>query len=101
MFSGFLGEELRCGLASAPKLVGLAVAFIEPLGVKSVLDLFAGSGWIAEACERLQIKYLGFEINPAYVPDIKRRIRRGISARKMNLNFFMKRREKVYGRGKQ
>jgi hypothetical protein len=43
----------------------------------SILDPFLGSGTLAEVCEAKGIKWLGFEKNPAYIPDIRRRIARG------------------------
>ena len=45
----------------------------------SVIDPFLGSGTTGQVCESLGIKWLGFEINEIYIPDIEKRINIGIS----------------------
>jgi DNA modification methylase len=47
----------------------------------SCVDPFMGSGTTAQVCEELSIKYLGFEIEEKYAPDIEKRIALGQKAR--------------------
>jgi len=72
---------------SSPKIYDLGEALVTPpvekLGVKSLLDPFGGSGWIAEVGESLGLEYLTFEIKEEYAVDIRKRISRGKERRKM------------------
>jgi DNA modification methylase len=65
-----------------PKLYSLGEKLVTPLiqkkRIQSILDPFAGSGWIAEIGESLKLKYLGFEIKEKYAPDIQKRMKWGI-----------------------
>ena len=61
-----------------PKSKKLYRAIIKDAIPSSVLDPFLGSGTTAEVCESLGIPWLGYEIMEAYVPDIEKRIKRGI-----------------------
>ena len=45
---------------------------LEPI---SVLDLFIGSGTTAAACNKLGIKWLGYEINEIYAKEINERLK--------------------------
>jgi DNA modification methylase len=63
------------------RLYKLIISQIKP---KSVLDPFLGSGTTAEVCEELGIHWLGYEIMEDYIPDIEKRIKRGIKNRKLN-----------------
>jgi DNA modification methylase len=66
-----------------PKPVKLYEKIITRLKPKSVLDAFMGSGVTAEVCERLGIKWIGYEINPDFISDIKFRIKRGQQTHKL------------------
>ena len=52
---------------------------IEELNPSSVVDPFAGSCAIGEVCEYLGIEWRGYEINPDYIPDIEKRIKKGMT----------------------
>jgi DNA modification methylase len=48
---------------------------IEQLDPQTVVDPFIGSGTTAEACTRLSIKWVGYEINKEYKVDINKRLK--------------------------
>lgn len=48
---------------------------ISQLQPESVIDPFLGSGTTAEVCEKLGIKWLGYEINEVYSQDIEKRLK--------------------------
>jgi len=77
-----------------PKIYELGLKILEPLvqklGVESVLDPFMGSGWAAEVCEALGVRYLGFELREEYAPDVRLRIARGVRRRRCTLDRFVK-----------
>lgn len=55
---------------------------IGDLNPSSVVDPFAGSCAIGEVCEYLGIEWKGYEIKEKYIPDIKKRIQKGIKRHK-------------------
>ncbi len=64
----------------SPKDFKTWLSMISSLNPISVVDPFAGSCPLGEVCEYLGIQWRGYEINPDYIPDIKKRIKKGISA---------------------
>ena len=48
---------------------------LKQLNPNSVLDPFIGSGTTAEACVKLGIPYIGYEVNEVYRKDIESRLR--------------------------
>lgn len=57
-----------------PKPIALYDKILEELQPKSVIDPFIGSGTTAEACVKLGIKWLGYEIEEKYSHDINLRL---------------------------
>ena len=56
---------------------------------ESVIDPFLGSGTTAEVCEKLGIKWLGYEINEIYSQDIEKRLRNvKVEPRQVGLEAF-------------
>jgi len=73
------GKDIQKNLIHpCPKSITLWNQIITKLKPLSVLDPFLGSGTTAEVCESLGIPWLGFELMEEYVPDIEKRIARGI-----------------------
>lgn len=64
----------------SPKDHTLWEKWVKDLRPKIMYDPTAGSGCLCEVGERLGIETYSTEINPAYIPDIKLRIREGIRA---------------------
>lgn len=63
---------------------------IKKINPNSVLDPFFGSGPTGEVCEILGIKWLGFEIEQRYIPDMEKRIKIGIRKYKQqNLDIYL------------
>ena len=62
----------------------LVYRVLRELKPKSVIDPFLGSGTILSACKQLHIPCCGFEKNPIYESDIKKRLRQ------QNLQFLLK-----------
>ena len=79
-------------LHPTPKPLKLYEYILSKLKPKSVLDPFMGSGTTAEACIKLGIPYIGYEINPVYKQDMDLRKNRGISCVKSSrhLNKWLK-----------
>ena len=73
--SGFLREE--DWRHSSPKPKQLYVELLEPLKPTHILDIFAGSGTSIECAEMMGVKYICYEIDPYYIPDLEKRIVRG------------------------
>jgi len=61
--------------AKPPKLY---YSILEAVRPESVLDCFIGSGRSALVCEALGIRWLGFEKEQKYIPDIEHHIKLGI-----------------------
>jgi len=61
-----------------PKTYELWFKILQKINPSSVLDPLVGSGTTAQACEELGIKYVCFEKNETYIPDIQKRIKLGI-----------------------
>ena len=59
----------------SPKSADLWRYILRKLKPKSVIDPFMGSGTTAEACTKLGIPWLGYEINEVYSQDINKRLR--------------------------
>jgi DNA modification methylase len=57
----------------SPKPVELYYTIIKRLNPKSVIDPFFGSGAVGEACMKLDIPFIAYEINPIYKPDWEKR----------------------------
>ncbi len=57
-----------------PKPVHVYRYIIARLEPRSVLDPFLGSGSVAQACEEIGTRWIGFEINKEYAGDISNRI---------------------------
>ncbi|KKN34300.1 hypothetical protein LCGC14_0794970 [marine sediment metagenome] len=74
--SGFLRKNARHKNLIHP--CPLRYAFWEDLILrlkpKSVIDPFIGSGTTAEVCKKLNIPWIGYEINPIYKEDIESRL---------------------------
>ena len=75
-----------------PKPLKLYKWIIESVKAKNVIDPFMGSGTTAEACIKLGIPYIGYEINTIYKHDMDLRINRGMSCIKStkNVNYWLK-----------
>lgn len=72
-----------------PKSINLWFDIIRQIQPASLLDIFLGSGTTAEVCESLGIPWLGYEIMEEYLPDIEKRIQRGIKKHaQQTLDFF-------------
>jgi DNA modification methylase len=67
---------------TSPKSIELWKLIIKSVNPKSIIDPFGGSGTTFECAEELGIPWLGYEINPAYIEDIRTRVKRGILAHK-------------------
>jgi len=72
--TGFLGQN-HIYLHSSPKNYKLWFEIVKGIKPSSTLDPFLGSGTTAEVCEKLGIKWLGFEINEVYSQDINKRLK--------------------------
>lgn len=70
--NGFLREGDL--IHPCPKCYELWYDIISQLQPKSVIDPFLGSGTTAEVCEKLGIKWLGYEIKEKYSVDIESRL---------------------------
>lgn len=65
----------------SPKTIDMFKYLIEGFDAMTILDPFLGSGAVAEACESLgNRKWIGFEINQKYSPDVEMRIKNGKKA---------------------
>ena len=74
-----------------PKPFELWDRFITELKPVSVIDPFLGSGTTAEVCEYLGIRWLGFEKEERYAPDIEKRVKNGQKKRNVQkLERFLK-----------
>ena len=76
--TGFLKKNLRSTLIfkhTSPKNINLWYKIIEGINPKSVIDPFMGSGTTAEACTKLGIPWVGYEINEVYSQDINKRLK--------------------------
>ena len=69
-------------LHPCPKFYKIWDYIIKELKPESIIDPFLGSGTTAEVCESLGIPWLGYELMEEYVPDIEKRIQRGITKKK-------------------
>ena len=58
-----------------PKPFNVWFYLVEYLNPKSVLDPFLGSGTTAEVCTKLDIPWIGYEINEKYSNDINLRLK--------------------------
>ena len=72
------GNKSGLTLHSTPKPVYLWTKLINLIQPKTVLDPFIGSGTTAQVCEMLGINYIGYELEEKYIPDINKRIKKGI-----------------------
>ena len=70
---GFLNNEKW--IHPTPKDPLLIQKILKELHSKSVIDPFMGSGTTAEACNKLGIPWLGYEINEVYSQDINKRLK--------------------------
>ena len=77
---GFLRDKSLVLKHPHPKEEKLYKIFIERLKPLSVLDPFLGSGTTAQVCEEIGVNWIGYEINPEYINDIKTRIKIGIKS---------------------
>ena len=59
----------------SPKSEDLWRYILRKLKPKSVIDPFIGSGTTAEACTKLGIPWVGYEINEVYSQDINKRLK--------------------------
>jgi len=57
-----------------PKPIKLWEWLIKTIKPKSVIDPFIGSGTTAEVCTKLDIPWLGYEVNEVYSQDIDKRL---------------------------
>jgi len=62
-------------LHPCPRDYNVVEFIIKRLEPTSVIDPFLGSGTTAEVCEKLGIKWLGYEINEVYSQDIEKRLK--------------------------
>ena len=60
---------------SSPKYLPFIYYILEKLKPESVIDNFLGSGTTAEACTKLGIPWLGYELNEVYSQDINKRLK--------------------------
>ncbi len=68
-------QEFEGFLHPSPKSRDLWGYILKKLKPKSVIDPFIGSGTTAEMCEKLGIKWLGYEIKEEYSKDINKRLK--------------------------
>jgi DNA modification methylase len=61
-------------LHTTPKPLDYFSYVLKRLLPSSVIDPFLGSGTTAEVCEKLGVKWLGYEINEVYSQDINKRL---------------------------
>ena len=80
---GFL-NDLKNLIHPHPKDVRIYETIINETKSESVIDPFVGSGTLCHACEKLKIKYTGFEIDSAYKNDIQYRLNLGIQQRPLH-----------------
>jgi DNA modification methylase len=76
-YNGLLGKEGR-RVHPTQKPVKLFIDLIESYGAGMVLDPFLGSGTTAIACERLNRRWIGIEIEEKYCEIAARRIEKKI-----------------------
>lgn len=74
-------EQDKMFIHPCPLDVKLVYDILQQLKPDNVLDPFLGSGTISQVAEELNVKWLGYEINEAYRPDIEKRIVIGQSKR--------------------
>lgn len=67
---------------STPKPVDCIIPYIQSLEPKNIIDPFAGTNFVGQACEQLGVEWLTFELDEFYIPSITTRIQKGIEARK-------------------
>ncbi len=60
-----------------PKPVGCIIPYLQTLKPQKVIEPFAGTGFVGQACEQLGIEWLAFEMDQTYIKDIEKRIRLG------------------------
>lgn len=70
-------SEILNGIHPCPSSLELYHYILSKLKPSSVIDPFLGSGTTLAACMMLGIPCLGIEKNPAYEPDILKRIEQG------------------------
>jgi len=79
--NGFMSDEKW--IHPHPKPRKLIKYLLEGTRAINVLDPMIGSGTTAEIAEEMGIKWLGFELEEQYAPDIEKRIKIGIGKHKM------------------
>jgi len=84
---GFLSDWK--GKHPTPKGVEIPLILFKQLKPKSVIDPFIGSGSYPKACEMLNIKWFGYEINKEYRSDIKMRMEKREKT-KGDVSFWLK-----------
>ena len=72
-----------------PKPLKLYKWLIEGVKAESVIDPFIGSGTTAEVCKKLNIPWIGYEINEIYKKDIEKRLN-GVNLKKSGLYHWLK-----------
>lgn len=60
-----------------PKPIECILPYLKTLEPINVIDPFAGTNFVGEACEQLGIEWITFELNEGYIPSIKKRINKG------------------------
>ena len=80
--NGFLRKEKY--INPSPKEFKTWMPMIRDLNPSSVVDPFAGTCCIGEVCEYLGIPWRGYEIKADYIPDIEKRIQRGMKNHKFH-----------------
>lgn len=77
--NGFLNKSREKWIHPHPKPLRLIKLILEQARIDGiVIDPFAGSGTVIEICEEMGIHWVAYEINPQFIPDIEKRIQRGI-----------------------
>lgn len=71
-----------------PKPRKLYKWIIKSVKPKSVIDPFVGSGATAEVCKKLNIPWIGYEINEIYKQDIERRLN-SINLTKSGVSYWL------------
>lgn len=61
---------------------------IKRLNPKSVIDPFMGSGTTAEVCKKLNIPWIGYEINEIYSQDVNKRLNK-INLTKSGVSYWL------------
>lgn len=89
MIWGFLKRNQPEYIHPSPKSSRSWIKILSEMKPRNVLDIFHGSGCLAESAESLGIPWLAFEKKIKYKIDIDKRIKIGINRRiNSNNNLF-------------